>query len=65
MADQPMQAAWVCPWGVCNERQAQACRSVKTHRGCGGIFPPGTTLEQAKKQIGPHDNGIRPAGSKT
>jgi hypothetical protein len=46
-------ALWVCPWGSCNEQQAQECRAIKTHKGCGGLFRAGTTLEQAKQQIAP------------
>lgn len=48
--------AWVCPWSICNREQAQACRAemrqTKTKRGCGTLFPAGTTLEQAQRQIG-------------
>lgn len=48
---------WVCPWGICNHKQAQECRAAmgntKRTRGCGSYFPPGTTLEQAKAIIGP------------
>jgi hypothetical protein len=47
---------WVCPWDICNEAQAQECRAAmgntKRTRGCGAYFAPGTTLEQARKQIG-------------
>jgi len=44
---------WVCPWGICNHQQAQECRTVDGHKGCGGIFPKNTTLEQARQMIGP------------
>lgn len=50
---------WVCPWGICDTKQAQACRAemrtTKTKRGCGTYFMPGTTLEQARKEIGRAD----------
>ena len=46
---------WVCPWRICNTKQAQECRAstgnTKTQRGCGQQFARGTTLEQARKQI--------------
>lgn len=48
---------WVCPWGICNTKQAQQCRAemrrTKCSRGCGTYFPAGTTLEQAKRMIAP------------
>jgi hypothetical protein len=48
--DEPL---WVCPWGLCNERDAQHCREQRYPKGCGTLFAPGTTLEQAKAQIAP------------
>ena len=57
MSDQ-RSATWVCPWGLCNHDQAQACRAT-THRakgravGCGGMFPVDTTPEQAKQMVSP------------
>jgi len=46
---------WVCPWRICNTKQAQDCRAAKTggktQRGCGAAFPDGTTLERARQQI--------------
>jgi len=46
---------WVCPWGICNHDQAQECRAMTGHtkltRGCGSMFRPGTTLEQAQRLI--------------
>jgi hypothetical protein len=53
---------WVCPWGSCNQQQAQECRAVKTHKGCGGIFQAGTTLEQAKAFIAPRPTPVNPGG---
>lgn len=53
MADQ-QQVPWVCPWGICNHDQAQACRAdMKPSRGCGGRFPPGMTPEYAKQEVAP------------
>lgn len=56
MTDQKTPEPWVCPWGICNHQQAQECRAeLHPRKGCGGRFPAGTTLEQAKKMIGPAD----------
>lgn len=48
-------SAWVCPWGICNHQEAQACRAemrnTRYTRGCGTYFPAGTTPEQAKEMI--------------
>lgn len=50
------QDAWVCPWSICNHEQAQVCRAemreTRLKRGCGTLFSPGTTLEEAQRQIG-------------
>lgn len=46
---------WECPWGICEIDDAQKCRALngntKRTRGCGAMFAPGTTTEQAKAQI--------------
>lgn len=46
---------WVCPWRICNTKQAQECRAAtaggKRMRGCGAQFAKGVTLEQARQQI--------------
>jgi hypothetical protein len=48
--------AWICPWALCSHDQAQACRAERLpSKGCGGRFPEGTTLEQAKQMIGPRN----------
>lgn len=46
---------WACPWDICNQDQAQACRAemsdTRRTRGCGTYFPASTTSEQAKQMI--------------
>lgn len=45
---------WVCPWGICNHDDAQACRAAPSSRdACGRRFPPGTTLAQAVAMVRP------------
>ncbi len=47
------QELWVCPWGICNTKQAQECRAAKgtTKRGCGTRFPATMTSEEARESI--------------
>jgi hypothetical protein len=42
---------WVCPWDICDHRQAQDCRALRSHDGCGGRFPKRMTPEQAKHEV--------------
>lgn len=47
-------SGWICPWGICNEHQAQACREeASPSKGCGGMFPAGFSVEQAQQMIRP------------
>lgn len=53
---------WVCPWEICNENQAQACRNDFA-KGCGQRFPDCTSHEQAKACIESRlDREVRPIG---
>jgi len=68
--DGAKQEPWICPWGICNQAQAQACRSTirrdrfGSHAGCGGRFPADMTPEQAKEQVGPpRASGASAAGA--
>lgn len=51
------EGLWVCPWRICNTKEAQECRAAtgrgKLQSGCGARFSPTTTPEQARDLIGP------------